>query len=74
MLFQKAPPKALDCSKHLRPKSRDNSRFKMAPRRPFTDAKKEEKNRKQRERIAQQDPQLKAKQAEESRTCMCMCL
>jgi hypothetical protein len=39
----------------------------MAPRLPLTDAEKEEKNRKQRERYAQQDPQLKAKKAEENR-------
>jgi hypothetical protein len=44
----------------------------MAPRRPFTDAKKVDKNRKQRERRAQQDPRLKEKQAEESRACMCL--
>ena len=39
----------------------------MPPRRQLTEAEKAEKNRKQRERYAQQDPQLKAKKAEENR-------
>ncbi|KZS03775.1 Uncharacterized protein APZ42_033417 [Daphnia magna] len=39
----------------------------MAPRRQLTDAEKAEKNRKQRERRAQEDPQTKAKRYEENR-------
>jgi hypothetical protein len=37
----------------------------MAPRRPLTDAEKEEKNRKKWERYAQQDPQLKPRKLNE---------
>ncbi|XP_045036715.1 uncharacterized protein LOC116926850 [Daphnia magna] len=39
----------------------------MAPRRQLTDAEKAKKNRKQRERRAQEDPQTKAKRNEENR-------
>jgi hypothetical protein len=39
----------------------------MALRLPLTDAEKEEKKRKQRKGYAQQDPQLKAKKAEENK-------
>jgi hypothetical protein len=39
----------------------------MAPRRALTEEEKEEKNRKLREKRAQEDPQTKAKRVEESR-------